>query len=429
MSKSGRRRAMPSELINSLINKRARVTEESRGFLDKFEVQSRTWDAEDELKWKHYNEEIDELTSRIGELEENEARKKDLDKQREQFEAVVRTKDPEPVDSEKELEQRVRQFFRGGLPGADYAPKSIEFKITDDIKRSVHEQRDLVKGTTTLGGFTVPTGFIARLYEQLVEVSSVRQSGAIIYTTDSGENLLVPKATAHGSAALLAEAAPIVETDATFAQQTLNAYKYAWFSEVSNELITDTAIDLLGYLARAAGRNLGLATGVHFVTGTGTGQPEGIQTNVTTGKQGLAGQTLTVIADDLFDVYHSIVTQYRSNGVWMMNDASLAKVRKLKDTTNQYLWQPGLQQGIPDSLLGRPVLTDPTIPVMGISVKSILFGDFSAYYAIRDVSGVRFERSDDFRFQNDLVAFRAIIRSDGKPMDTTAVKAYQNSAT
>jgi HK97 family phage major capsid protein len=421
---------MASELINSLINKRARVHDESKGFLDKFEVSNRTWDGEDELKWKHYNEEIDELGKRIDELTENEARKKDLAEQRERFElATTKRQDPAPVDEEKELEHRVRRFFLGGRPGAEYAPKWIDFNIPAETKRAIHEKRDLVKATTTLGGFTVPTGFIARLYEQMVETSTVRQTGAIIYTTDSGENLLVPKATAHGSAALLAEAAPIVETDSTFAQQTLLAYKYAWFQEVSNELITDTAIDLLGYLARAAGRNLGLAAGAHFVTGTGTGQPEGVQTNVTTGKQGIAGQTLTVITDDLFDLYHSLVSSYRSNGVWLMNDGSLAKIRKLKDSTNQYLWQPGLQQGIPDSLLGRPVLTDPTVPVMGVSVKSILFGDFSAYYAIRDVSGVRFERSDDFRFQNDLVAFRAIIRTDGKPMDTTAVKAYQNSAT
>jgi len=94
-----------------------------------------------------------------------------------------------------------------------------------------------------------------------------------------------------------------------------------------------------------------------------------------------------------------------------------------------YLWQPGLVKGAPDTLLGRPVLTDPTIAAMAANADSIAFGDFSEYYAIRDVSGVRFERSDDFRFANDLVAFRALIRTDGKPLDLTAAKCYTNSAT
>jgi HK97 family phage major capsid protein len=325
----------------------------------------------------------------------------------------------------------MRSFLRAGRStdgGYEWAPRVIEFKMTAEHKQFM-EQRDLTKAVTTAGGFTVPTGFISRLYEQLVEAATVRQTGAIIYTTDSGENLLVPKATSHGAAALVAEAAAIAESDSVFAQQTLTAYKYGQLIEVSTELIQDSGIDLLGYLSRAAGRGLGLASGTHFVTGTGTGQPEGVATNVTTGKTGLTGQTTTVITDDLFDLYHSIVSGYRSRGVWLMNDSSLAKIRKLKDTTGQFLWQPGLQAGTPDSLLGRPVLTDPNVAVMAASAKSILFGDFSSYYAIRDVSGVRFERSDDFRFANDLVAFRALIRTDGKPMDATAVKAYVNSAT
>jgi HK97 family phage major capsid protein len=421
---------VPNEtLIKSLRRELADTWEEAKQLNDRT-ADGGKFTAEQEKIWQMLNVRMDETRERITDLEETAEREKDLDEQREKFEAVVRPPEPEKrAGREKDLETRMLEFARAGLPGADYAPRAIEIKISGQDKKPIHEQRDLSKGVTTLGGFTVPTGFIATLYEQLVEFAAVRQTGATIYTTDSGESLLVPKATAHGSAALVTEAASIAGTDPTFAQQTLLAYKYGQIIKVSNELATDSGINLLDYLARSAGRNLGLASGAHFVTGTGTGQPEGVQTNVTTGKQGIAGQTLTVLADDLFDVYHSIVSGYRGRGVWLMRDATLASIRKLKDTTNQYLWQPGMQQGIPDSLLGRPVVTDPTMPAMGVSVKSILFGDFSAYYAIRDVSTLRFERSDDFLFGNDQIAFRALLRTDGKPMDATAVKAYQNSAT
>jgi HK97 family phage major capsid protein len=420
---------MATEMIKHLIEQRLHAWDQAKDLLERVEREQRDLTGEENDSYKKMQTDIDEFGARIKDLEQIEVRRKDMDEQRAGFELAIKSEKPEPQNREQRLNEKILSFMRGGLPGAEYAPRSVEFKITDADKKLIQEKRDLSKLTNAAGAYTVPTGFVSNLYEHMVEVSSVRQSGAIVYTTDSGEALLVPKTLTHNAAALLAEAAGIPESDGTFGQQTLLAYKYGVLIEVSNELITDSGIDLLGYLARSSGRALGIASGIHFVTGTGTAQPEGVQTNVTVGKQGIAGQTLTVIADDLFDVYHSIISFYRSSGVWMMNDASLAKIRKLKDSTNQYLWQPGLQQGVPDSLLGRPVLTDPTIPVMGVSVKSILFGDFSSYYAIRDVSGVRFERSDDFRFANDLVAFRALLRTDGKPMDLTAVKAYQNSAT
>lgn len=113
---------------------------------------------------------------------------------------------------------------------------------------------------------------------------------------------------------------------------------------------------------------------------------------------------------------------YRQNGTWMMADATVALVRKLKDSTNQYLWSPGLISGEVDTLLGRPVVVDVNMPAATTGLKSVVFGDFSAYY-IRDVNGVRVERSDDFAFQNDLATFRFILRTDGDLIDTTgAVK-------
>jgi HK97 family phage major capsid protein len=111
-----------------------------------------------------------------------------------------------------------------------------------------------------------------------------------------------------------------------------------------------------------------------------------------------------------------------------MRDATLASVRKLKDSQNQYLWQPGLQVGAPDVLLGKPVYTDPNVAAVATSAKSVIFGDISAYY-VRIAGGVRFERSDDFAFQNDLVTFRAIVRGDGILADQTgAVKVFVGGA-
>lgn len=424
------------EVIKRLRRDLGSAWDEAKKLNDLAGTESRAFTAEEERIWQMLNSKMSETRERIEDLEEADKREAELDEQREQWESLVRPPEAEKrVADSPALEDAVLSFVRGGMPGAEYAPKSIEIRISGADKRQLHDRidaiikRDLSKLTPAAGGNVVPTGFVARLYEHLVEVSGMRQTGSTILTTDSGENLLVPKTTAHGAAALVAENAAIGGTDPAFGQVTLGAFKYGELIRVSNELATDSGINLLDYLARQAGRAIGLASGQHFIAGTGTGQPQGAQAAATVGATAPAGNTTAAHADTLIAVYHSVVSGYRNRAVWLMNDNSVMKVRQLKDTTGQYLWQPGLQSGQPDAFLGRPVVADPFMPVMAANAKSVLFGDFSSFYTIRDVSAVRFERSDDFAFSTDQITFRALLRTDGRVVDDTAVKAYANSAT
>jgi len=112
----------------------------------------------------------------------------------------------------------------------------------------------------------------------------------------------------------------------------------------------------------------------------------------------------------------------------VMRDATVASVRKLKDTTGQYLWQPSIQLGVPDTLLGKRLITDPFIPAVALSARSVLFGDFSQFY-VRLVESLRFERSDDFAFNTDLITYRCILRGDSELVDVTgAIKAFVGNA-
>jgi len=419
----------PDEFTKHLIDERLRAVSAMKAIQADVEARGGDWSAEDEKSWDKANEEVDALDKRVKAQVALEERNRESEEQRAKFEKMVRP-DGGGGPNEQSDEDRIRQWCRAALPNSDtWAPRSISFNLTEAIKR---ESRDLTKLTAGAGGNLVPTGFLSRLYAALVEAATVRQVAGNL-TTDSGENILVPKTTTHGAGALVAEAAAIAESDAAFGQVTMNAYKYGQLIQLSTELVQDTAVDLLGYIAESGGRNVGLASGTHFVTGTGTAQPEGIMTNITAGVTlptgNTAGFTTAGAIDALFDVYHSIVTGYRARGAWMMNDATLAKVRKVKDTTNQYLWQPGLAAGTPDTILGRPVFTDPNIAVFAANAKVAAFGDFTQYYLVRDVASVRFERSDDFAFANDLITFRVLIRTDGKPIDTTAVKSIVASAT
>jgi HK97 family phage major capsid protein len=116
------------------------------------------------------------------------------------------------------------------------------------------------------------------------------------------------------------------------------------------------------------------------------------------------------------------------SAAWLTRDANVAGLRKLLDGNGIPLWQPSLQVGVPDRLLGYPVVDDPNVAAFATgatatasSVKGLAFGDFSAFY-IRDVQGIRFERSDEFAFSTDLVTFRAILRTDSDLIDTSAIK-------
>ena len=427
----------PDEFVKRLVDERLKAVNAQKAIQTDVEARGGDWAEADHSAWDKANAEIDKLDERITAQIKLEERNRESEEQRAQFEKMVRPS--ESADHADSDEERLRNFCRAALPDSDtWAPRSITFKMTDAIKRQVMAQkqagwegRDLTKLTAGAGGNLIPTGFLPRLYAALVEAATVRQFAGNL-TTDSGENILVPKTTTHGAGALVAEAGAIAESDAAFGQVTMNAYKYGQLIQLSTELVQDTAVDLLGYIAESGGRNVGLASGTHFVTGTGTAQPEGIMTNITAGVTLGTGNTLgfTVAGsiDALFDLYHSITTGYRARAVWVMNDATLAKVRKVKDTTNQYIWQPGLAAGQPDLILGRPVFTDPNIAVFAANAKVMAFGDFTQYYLVRDVDSVRFERSDDFAFANDLITFRVLIRTDGKPIDATAAKSLVASA-
>jgi HK97 family phage major capsid protein len=295
-----------------------------------------------------------------------------------------------------------------------------------------YESRDLSIGTNTAGGYTVPPGFLQRITDAMKAFGGMLEVANVI-NTDSGQPLVWPTADDTGNiGAILAENTAAPTQDVTFGQKTLSAYMYtSKMVAVSYQLLNDTAFDLNAWLPEKFAQRLGRAINAHFTNGTGGGtQPTGLVPNLAIGKTGATGQTLTVTGDDLIDLIHSIDPAYRNGrGQFMMNDSSVKVVRKLKDTTGQYLWQPGLNQGTPDTILGYPVQINQDMPVMAANAKSIAFGDFQSAYVIRQVTGVQVKRFDE-RFADKLqVGFLSYARYDGTVDDLNAAKLYANSAT
>lgn len=414
-----------SDMLNKLNERRQNVWEQAKSLADAAADENRSFSAEEQGTWDALNEELDKLDARMKSAAAAEQRAQDAEKAFESLRGKPEGNGPEDEQRSQSSEE-LRKFLRGeGARAFDLAPSKVNF-------------RDLSKLTAGAGGNTVPTDFYGRLMAHLIETSAVLQSGATILNTSGGEVLQVPKTTAHSSAAIVTEAAAIGESDPAFGQVSLGAYKYGTMIQVSRELLTDTGVDLEGYLAMQAGRALGNAFGAHAITGDGSSKPRGVVTDATVGKTGLAGDgggfgdqsVAGEGADQLIDLFHSVIAPYRMSAScrWMMNDTTAGVIRKIKTTEGQYIWQPSVIVGQPDTILGKPVLTDPNVASVGLSAKSVIFGDFSQYF-VRLAGGIRFERSDEFAFGNDLVTFRALMRADSALVDLTgAIKVFQGNA-
>jgi HK97 family phage major capsid protein len=398
-------------MLKLLTDKRAKLEMDIRALLNRAETEKRELNAEESGQLEKMSTDSDALRSQMDSIISLMATMDSMDQ-------GLRDLGHKGGDQEKaDLATQFRQLANGDI-------RSISMKGTPE------ELRALSKGSATAGGNTVKTTFIGRLYEHLVESASLLRMGATIWNTDTGETIDVPITTAHGTAALVAEAGTIPQGDPAFGKRQLGAYKYGDLILVPNELLTDTSVNLEDYLARQAGRAVGNAFGAHLITGTGSGQPAGIVTLATLGVTGGTGVVGAPTFDNLIDLYYSVIPPYRNSpdAAWLIKDATAAGLRKLKDTSGRYLWEPSVLPGTPDTILGRPVATDPNIAATGLNAKSVIFGDLSAY-VVRMVNNIRYERSDEFKFDTDVVAFRCLVRGDGLLIDQTgAVKYFAGGA-
>lgn len=271
-------------------------------------------------------------------------------------------------------------------------------------------------GTNSEGGYIVPTEFETQLTMALQDINEIRKYATVINT---GSTRDIPVESSLGAAAWTAEEAAYTDADVAFSQVVLGAHKAATICKVSEELLQDAFFNVESYLAGAFGKRFGILEEAAFVAGDGSGKPTGIVPSSGLGVTAAGAAAITT--DEIIGLYHSLGRPYRARATWMMADATAMLIRKLKDSTNQYLWQPGLQAGQPDTLLGRPVLVSSSVPAATTGLKSMVFGDLS-YYTIADRSGVAVQRLNELYAANGQVGFRAFKRTEGKVTLAAAFK-------
>jgi len=197
---------------------------------------------------------------------------------------------------------------------------------------------------------------------------------------------------------------------------------------VSEELLNDSVFNLESYIASEFGRRIGTKEEESFFIGDGSGKPTGILANTGGGELGIQTSSATNITlDDVMDLFYSLKSPYRKKAAFIMNDATVKAIRKLKDGQGQYLWQPSIVAGTPDTILNCPVMTSVYMPTIAAGAKSIAFGDFS-YYWIADRQSRTFKRLNELYAVTGQVGFVATQRVDAKLILPEAVKYLQQKA-
>ncbi len=397
--------------ILELREKRAKAWEAAKAFLDSHRKENGVLSAEDDAAYTKMEQEITDLGKEIARLERQEALDAELNR---------------PVN--KPLTGKP-----GGRADADDAEDKTG-RASDDYRKNFwNAMRSKVPmpnvtnalqiGTDSEGGYLVPDEYERTLVEALEEENIFRQMAKVIKTS-SGDRK-IPVVATKGTASWIDEEGAYPESDDSFGQVSIGAYKLGTMIKVSEELLNDSVFDLQSYISREFARRIGAKEEEAFFTGDGKGKPLGVLAATGGAETGVTAASATAVtADELMDLYYSLKSPYRKKSVWVLNDSTIKAIRKLKDTNGQYLWQPSLTAGTPDTILGRPVKTSAYMPAIAAGAKTIAFGDFS-YYWIADRQGRSFKRLNELFAATGQVGFLASQRVDGKMILAEAVKVLE----
>lgn len=401
--------------------KRATLVNEARKLVELADAEKRSLSSEEEATWERLNLEIDRLGIEVDADEQSVRRSRVTNLEQEMRARSDRTPPPRmDLDTLGKLHEiagmPVEQRARVKLARPEYATafwRQVRYGVsalTPEDMRVLRdpEYRALQIGTATEGGNLVPTDFERTLVEIMREQNVMRQIAAV---RTFGNDRDIPVRDGNATATWTAEEAAFTENDPTYAKVSLSAFKAGVILKISDELLQDAAFDMSAHLSQELGRAVATLSETAYVNGDGSGKPTGVVQGSTLGTTFALNSTIT--GDELIDVHDSLKRVYAGRATWLIAGSTRTVVRKLKDGNGQYLWQPGLQSGHPDLLLGRPVVVSDDVPAIATVAKSVIFGDFQFYW-IADRSRMFLKRLEELYAANGQVGFRLDLRTDGK---------------
>ena len=398
--------------IMELRNKRAKLWEQTKGYLEEHRGENGLVEASAVEQYERMAGEVKDLGAEIDRLEQQAA-----------FDAELSAPTSRPVMGNPKAD---------GKPKADVSATGTEeySKAFWDMMRAkgdhVAVTNALSIGVDTDGGFTVPDEFERQLVQGLEENNIFRRMAHVIRTSSGTRKIPIANDTMEAS--WIDEGEEIPETATKFGQTTLSAYKLGAMIKVSNELLNDSAFNIAGYIAERFGIAMGNAEENAFINGDGDKKPTGLLAD-TGAKVGVTAANEDVVSfDEIFQLYYSLKAPYRRKAAFLCNEALVLQLMTLKDKNDNYIWKPSLDVAKPDTILGRPIYTSAFMPGLASGNKALAFGDFS-YYWVADRQNRTFRRLNELYARTDQVGFLTTQRVDGRLILPETVKVLQMAGT
>lgn len=373
-----------------------KIINEMRALNDRAQNEKRDFTADEQAKYNALDARFDSLQAEIKRAEKLAEREKFMDES-----PSYAIQGEREAMSERELNSA---FFRM-------------------LAKSPGEQHQLARAlnitTDADGGFTVPKSFASSVIEKLNKETLMRKISSVISTSSTTQ---IPVEATRPSFAWLAEAAAFSETDAKFSKIELNAHKCGGVIKLSTEILEDSSIDIESYIRNKMYDALSDLEEQAFLNGTGTNQPSGVCSGLTASVT-TATQT-TIKYEEVLDLYYALAKSYRANACFIVSDSFEKQLRLIKDGNGMPIWQPSLQAGAPNTLLGRPIYTSEFLPAVAKDAMPAIFGDFS-YYQIADRGGISLQRLNELYAINGQIGLLIQKRVDAKLTLADAVKALK----
>lgn len=389
-----------------LREKRAKAWEAAKAFLDAKAKDGAFASAEDAATYDRMEQEVMDLGKQIDRLERQAA-----------IDAELAKATSTPITNQ---------------PNGKADGDSKQGRASDEYKRafwngmrnkmSYEVQNVLSIGTDSEGGYLVPDEYEKKLVQALEDEVFFRSLANVIKTS-SGDRK-IPIVTSKGEAAWIDEGGQFPESDDSFGQTSIGAYKLATMIKVSDELLNDSVFNIENYISKEFARRIGTKEEEAFFVGDGKGKPEGLFGSA---DLGVTAATVNITFDDVMDLFYSLRAPYRKKATWLLNDSTVKAIRKLKDGNGNYIWQPSVRDGEPDRILNRPYRTSIYVPELAAGNRVMAFGDYS-YYWIADRQGRSFKRLNELYATTGQVGFLACERVDGKLILSEAVKTLEIKA-
>ena len=399
--------------ITALLETKGKLHNQMTALLEKSKSEKRDFTTEESETWDKLNAEY----TRTDQTVQREQSEQDASRALAADRFVVRTITGKSADEQlTHAEQWRLAFCEYMRRGRDMSPQArIILDGAEERWPMVTRQQATTPGSA--GGFLTNEEFSGEVAQALKRFGGMRQFGRVINTA-TGSTLnwpLLDETNELGG--IVDENQPIAEQDMTFGQKQIGAFKYTSGQVlISWELLQDALVDPVNLIQDALVNRIGRVQNDHFTTGGGTTEPEGIVPAAPTVDASLAG---AIDQADILGLFHAVDPAYRADAssAWMMNDAIAAAVRQIATGAGSVpLWAPSLERGVPDLLLGRPIVYNPSMTTsLAVGQVPILFGAGNRYL-IRDVAPIRVLRLNEINALNGQVTFVAWSRSDGAPL-------------